>query len=184
MNLHRSNIKKLTYISSTAVYPDQDGIWDEEKKLSPTSVKGKLRLATEKILSKYFRIVILRPGGIYGPGRNVARRILEKKKMLQGNKPIYRIHVKDLARIVLQCEPREGKPCILNAVDIHPSSMLEVARWLVQHHHLSNNYQIQEITAFPKAKKRVISNKKLIEEWKFKFEFPTFKRGLGHPDLF
>ena len=62
----KSLIKRLIYISSTGVYPIKSGLWREDSVFIPESIVAKKRLLSEKILSNYFELQVIRPGGIYG----------------------------------------------------------------------------------------------------------------------
>ncbi len=62
----------IIYLSSTGVYGDQRGEWvDEKTPPQPNSERGKILLkAEEQVIKSGLPGVILRLGGIYGPGRN------------------------------------------------------------------------------------------------------------------
>src|SRR5947208_2231517 len=61
---------RIIFSSSTSVYPQQDGGWVDENPLAePPSAKGKILREAEEILLEHGGIV-LRLGGIYGPGRS------------------------------------------------------------------------------------------------------------------
>ena len=59
MSHNRPELKRMIYISSTGVYPKLNGIWSEDSEFEADTNSGKLRLLTEKILSKYFTLKII-----------------------------------------------------------------------------------------------------------------------------
>ena len=66
MSHNLPELKRMIYISTTGVYPKCNGIWSEDSDFEADTNSGKLRLLTEKILSQYFSLQVVRPGGIYG----------------------------------------------------------------------------------------------------------------------
>ena len=101
MNHNRPELKSMIYMSTTGVYPKRNGIWSEDSDFEADTNSGKLRLVTENILSKYFSLQVVRPGGIYGYGRGIDVRLKSGKPIPVSNTPVHRIHVMDLARINL-----------------------------------------------------------------------------------
>ena len=67
--------KKIVYISTSGVYGDCAGQWvDETQPVAPISDRAKRRVYAENVLMDFCHsyptsYVILRVGGIYGPGR-------------------------------------------------------------------------------------------------------------------
>lgn len=194
MKLNRPQLNKLVYVSSTGVYPNKNGVWKEDDEFIPDSLSGQLRFATEKVLNEYFELSVVRPGGIYGPGRHIGLRALSGKKIYLGEKPIHRIHVKDLANIIKLLLDTELcgislKGTIINAVDKEPKPSREVLKWLVAEKliELSRsvyNHIEEEIIENPcnveSLKNRIISNNKLLNDMNFKFRFPTYQEGFSN----
>lgn len=186
MLANRSYCRQLVYISSTGVYPNKNGWWNEDSTFTPDTLKGHLRLDTEKILAKYFQLRVIRPGAIYGPNRNIGYRIHLQKLIPQGNQPVHRIHVSDLAHIVKLAITENSLPAVINAVDLDPSSSKTVTQWLLQ----QNFFKLpakQNINFFkgPVSRKqqventeRKISNRQLLQRYKYQFLYPTYQEGL------
>lgn len=63
--------KRLVFVSSTAVYHQNDGTWvDENSPTQPTHFSGRRMLEAEAVArGANFSSVVLRCAGIYGPGR-------------------------------------------------------------------------------------------------------------------
>ena len=73
-------VKQVIYLSSGSVYGDQKGAWvDETSPLDTQSEYGKVLVEAENIILGLKRedinVCLLRLGGIYGPGRELDKRI-------------------------------------------------------------------------------------------------------------
>lgn len=188
MNRHRPGYRSLVYISTTGVYPSRDGNWKETDDPVADSDKGRLRLTTEKTLADYFSLRVIRPGAIYGPGRNIAERVLAGKPVPSGDQPVHRIHVHDLARIVYLAVTKTGFPSIINAVDHDAAPTRQAAEWLLAQSHLRfpADIKLNFTSDLPTRKKtipaknRFISNQLLMDKYHFRFVYPSFREGLLH----
>ncbi len=181
MKKNRTNIKRIIYISSTGVYPKRNGLWHEESEFEPDTNSGKLRLITEKILGRFFNLHVVRPGGIYGNGRGIDVRLKYRKHILVSGTPVHRIHVKDLARIVLHLLINPESVRCVNAVDFDPKPSWKVAFWLVQNREDLNEKMLQDLkdtsACVPGNAKRFVSNQCLIDLG-INLSFPTFREGM------
>ena len=188
MKRKRKGIGKIVYVSTTGVYPNQPGIWQENSTVKPDSVKGELRLVTEQVLNDFFETKVIRSGAIYGKGRNVGERLIQHKPVPNGLQPIHRIHVHDLVRISRLAVDQQEFPGIVNAVDLKPATSRAVANWLLEQSFFSD----RKITTVHSQKdfetrkfdlsepNRKISNQLLINTCQFAFSFPTYQEGLAH----
>jgi len=188
-------LSNLVYLSSTSVYGDAEGGWvDESSDLQPISRSGRLKVRCEQLLrdklTQSVPPVILRPGGIYGPGRNSGERYLSDDYELVGNgdKWTNRIHVDDLARICkLGCEIDE--PETLNAVDGNPVRLREMVEFLYEENgqdpnninyitweEAEENYSEMKLGLLKPSKR--VSAKKLNEKYNYDFLYPTVYDGL------
>ena len=132
MQRNRPQLKRLIYISTTGVYPKRNGLWQEDSKFESDTKSGKLRLLTEDILSKYFNLKVVRPGGIYGNGRGIDVRLKLGKPIPVSSTPVHRIHVKDLVQIIIYLVKNLESVSCVNAVDLEAKPSHEVAEWLVE----------------------------------------------------
>ena len=146
MKKNRPNIKRMIYISSTGVYPKRNGFWHEESEFEPDTNSGRLRLITEKTLGLFFKLHVVRPGGIYGNGRGIDVRLKSGKHIPVSGTPVHRIHVKDLAGIVFHLlKNPESNRCV-NAVDFDPKPSWKVAQWLVHNREDLSEHLLQDIS--------------------------------------
>src|SRR5512143_4185497 len=97
----------IVYLSTSGVYGDRQGAWvDEETPPAPQTARARRRLYAENILRQWGRqrgvpVVVLRVGGIYGPGRLPIERLQQGLPVLHEAECGYtnRIHADDLAAI-------------------------------------------------------------------------------------
>ena len=179
MQLNRPELKCMIYISTTGVYPKRNGIWTENSEFEAGTLSGKLRLLTEKILSQYFSLQVVRPGGIYGYGRGIDVRLKSGKPIPVSNTPVHRIHVKDLARIICHLVDNPDAPNCVNAIDLEAKPSWEVARWLVENRDdLSEEMLPYAADCLPGTPQRIISNQRLLELG-ITLSYPTFREGMG-----
>ena len=182
MKNNRPNIKRMIYISSTGVYPKRNGLWHEDSEFEPDTNSGKLRLITEKTLGSFFKLHVVRPGGIYGNGRGIDVRLKSGKHIPVSGTPVHRIHVKDLAGIVFHLLKNPQSPRCVNAVDFDPKPSWKVAHWLVQNREDLSEDFLQDIpyqsASVPGNSERFISNQCLIELG-INLCYPTFREGIG-----
>lgn len=94
---------RVIYLSTTGVYGGRVDV-DETTPAAPDGEAERLRLAAEQAIARgRWSSLILRPGAIYGPGRGVHESIRRGRYRLvgDGSNSVSRIHVDDLAEIVL-----------------------------------------------------------------------------------
>ncbi|MCX7811509.1 MAG: hypothetical protein N2247_11400 [Leptospiraceae bacterium] len=106
LDLYNKKPYVYIHISSTSIYPEMDKEFDEKTPIEVKSIseRGRKRWdLEERIISFFPYALILRSGGIYGPGRNLVLSLKnqEYNHLPQENKVVYRIHVYDLCQILL-----------------------------------------------------------------------------------
>ncbi len=179
MKKNRPNIKRMIYISSTGVYPKRNGLWHEDSEFEPDTNSGKLRLITEKTLGSFFKLYVVRPGGIYGYGRGIDVRLKSGKHIPVSGTPVHRIHVKDLAGIVFHLLKNPESARYVNAVDFDPKPSWKVAHWLIQNREdLTEEMLPDAADCLPGTPQRIISNQRLLELG-ITLSYPTFREGMG-----
>jgi nucleoside-diphosphate-sugar epimerase len=119
----------LGYLSTTGVYGDRAGGWvDETTALQPTSERGRRRVAAEQGWLELWRrrgvpVHIFRLAGIYGPGRSAfdALRAGTAKRIDKPGQVFSRIHVDDLASVLIASMTRRRPGAVYNVCDDDPS---------------------------------------------------------------
>jgi len=132
-------VPRFIYISSTSVYGQNAGEWvDESSDCRPESENGKVGLDAEQLLrSRIPEANILRPAGIYGPGRLVARiAAIRAGLTLAGNPDAWLnlIHVDDAVTAILACERRGAPGATYLVCDDEPVRRMEyyqLLAWLI-----------------------------------------------------
>ncbi len=118
-------VRRIIHTSSTRVYGHDDGTWvDESSPTGPMDENGRVLLQTEETLlqqSPTTVVTVLRLGGIYGPGRDYARRIRSLAGTKRSDGDLYGnlIHLDDIvgALVALLDVAYHG---VLNLVDDRP----------------------------------------------------------------
>ena len=119
----------LGYLSTTGVYGDRGGGWvDEGSELRPTGERGRRRVAAEAgWLDLWHRrglpVHVFRLAAIYGPGRSpfAALRAGTAKRIDKPGQVFSRIHVDDLASVLLASMARPRPGGIYNVCDDEPA---------------------------------------------------------------
>ncbi|MFO8025074.1 SDR family oxidoreductase [Thiohalophilus sp.] len=124
---------RMVYISTSGVYGDrQGGIVTEQAEPNPQVDRARRRYAAEQTLREWGQkhavpVIVLRVGGIYGPGRLPIKRLREQVPMIhealapQTN----RIHAADLAAICVAAARRGTPGAIYNVSDGNDSNMTQ-----------------------------------------------------------
>lgn len=124
----------IVFVSSTAVYGDHGGAWvDENASCQPAAFNGRVLYEAEQVARSSGRqALVLRLGGIYGPGREMLlRRVRSGEPLPVSEPPLYtnRVHVDDAAAAAAHLI-RLGTDGIVNLVDDQPTAQPEVLDWL------------------------------------------------------
>ncbi len=120
----------LGYLSTTGVYGNRDGDWvDETAALDPTAMRGRRRVGAEaNWLGLWHRrrvpVHIFRLAGIYGPGRGPfeALRAGTARRIDKPGQFFSRIHVDDIATVLLASIARPRPGAVYNVCDDEPAS--------------------------------------------------------------
>lgn len=104
------------YLSTTGVYGDHQGGWvDEDTPLTPASRRGRARVQAEADWAAIdgLPLHIFRLAGIYGPGRGPFAKLRRgtARRVIKPNQVFSRIHVDDIARVLLASirQPNPGR---------------------------------------------------------------------------
>lgn len=131
------NLEWLGYLSTTAVYGNQEGSWvDENLMPAPNNRRGSLRLKAEQQwqflhINDGVPLHIFRLAGIYGPGRSAIDTV--RSNMAQRiDKPGHvfnRIHIDDIAQTLIASINKPNPGGIYNLADDEPSPSHEVIQF-------------------------------------------------------
>ncbi len=132
-----TSLRWLGYLSTTGVYGTRDGGWvDEASELRPTGARGARRVAAEAGWLGLWRrrgvpAHIFRLAGIYGPGRSAfdALRAGTAKRIDSAGQVFSRIHVDDIAGVLLASIARPRPGGVYNVCDDEPAAPAEIAAY-------------------------------------------------------
>jgi len=192
--LKSSKFKWITYLSATSVYGNHNGEWvDENSETKPNSPNGVERLKVEKewmqLASKFdLPFQIFRLSGIYSNQYNILKRLKSGEANIINKKNHFfsRIHVEDIANVLVSSLSNFKKKEIYNISDNQPASAEEVTMYGVKLLGIDKpkTIEINEIKSemlknFYKDSKKV-NNKKMKEFFNYKLKYPTYVEGLNY----
>src|SRR5699024_5217115 len=96
----------------------------EEDSVAPASQRGETILAGERMAVDLFGAHIVRPAGIYGPGREMLIRKVFGQKPVQYERQTNRIHQTDLVRALYAMITLDEPPKVVHASDQAPGALL------------------------------------------------------------
>lgn len=177
------------YLSTTGVYGDHDGGWvDEKTPLSPSTQRGKWRVAAEAAWQEMdLPLHTFRLAGIYGPNRGpfskvrngTARRIVKKNQVFS------RIQVEDIATVLEASMNAPNSGAIYNVCDDNaapPEDVIAYAAELLE-------MPVPEAVAFEDAdmspmarsfyaESKRVRNDLIKSELGVELAYPTYQVGL------
>jgi nucleoside-diphosphate-sugar epimerase len=191
---------KIILISTTAVYGDCQGAWITEKQpVNPQTDRGKRRLDAEIALQEWSQqtgvpIVILRVGGIYGPGRYPIARLQKGLPILREGESPYtnRIHQDDLAMICIAAAERGEAGEIYNVADGQPGTMSGYFKTVARAAGLPVPPEVSRSEAEHQMTPGMISylresrrldNRKLLQGLQVSLRYPNLETGLKQDEL-
>jgi nucleoside-diphosphate-sugar epimerase len=187
------NLKWLGYLSTTGVYGDHQGNWVTENSVcTPTQARSQRRLEAELSWLDLWQdykipVHIFRLSGIYGPNRNVFELIRDEtiKRIHKSGQVFSRIHVKDIANILLASalNPKPGE--IYNLADDEPASASDVIEYACTLLGINPPPLIpfEKAQLSPTAKEfyaenKRVSNSKIKHDLNVNILYPTYREGL------
>ena len=131
---HAKRLDWVGYLSTTGVYGDHGGGWvDEATPLTPTTERGRARVAAETAWMNLFHqhglpLHIFRLAGIYGPGRGPFEKVRDGTawRIIKPGQVFSRIHVEDIAQVLIASMDRPSPGAIYNLCDDDPAPPQDV----------------------------------------------------------
>jgi nucleoside-diphosphate-sugar epimerase len=186
-------VEWLGYLSSTGVYGNHEGAWVDEFTLPKNiGIRSALRLEAEMAwlgLAKKIPlpIHIFRLAAIYGPNRNALSDIVKGKtqSIYKEGHFFSRIHVQDIANIIIASIQKPNVGSIYNVADDLPAPSHEVYEYAAT----LLNRDILPLVPFQKAilsdmsqefyhNNRRVSNAKIKHEFNLQLDYPSYRQGL------
>lgn len=174
-------IRRAVLLSSTGVYGDRAGAWvDEETPAQPDTITGKVLEEAEMAFLEGWQGlgVVLRLGGIYGPGRTrLVEMVRSERALCPEGDTVYsnRIHRDDAARASLFLLDAASASGVYLGVDTEPADLCSVYRWLAS--------ELGLPAPASGGVERRRSNKRCsgarLRQMGFSYAFPTFRQGYS-----
>lgn len=123
---------RLVFVSSTGVFPQDGGAWVDESSRVEASSPALAALLEGERLAAAAGAIVLRLGGIYGPGRaGLVERVASGAARLP-SAPLFsnRIHRDDCAGVLLHLLALAAPERLYLGVDREPADQREVIAWL------------------------------------------------------
>lgn len=179
-----ASLKRFFFVSSTAVYHQDDGSWvDETSPTRPTRFNGIRVLEAENVLRQSgVAGTCVRFGGIYGAGRNGLMRRVQAGAEVQVTPAKYtnRIHQDDCAGVLhyLINEQEQGRPLqpVYLAVDDDPADESTLCSWLADR--LGAPAPVTTSPGGHMGQNKRCSNR-LLRAQGYRFIYPTFREGYA-----
>lgn len=182
---------RLIFVSSTGVYPEDDGQWvDEFHEIDSGALPGAQRAISqgESLVMARPDSIVLRFSGIYGPGRTrMVTMAMNAHDPLLVSEIAYtnRIHVEDGARAVVHCIGLDRPARVYCVSDSDPAPQHEIIVWLRK----AMDLKIPRVAfighdgtgvsanQLPETNKRVRNT--LLVSTGFVFKYPSYREGYA-----
>jgi len=183
----QSPMPYLGYLSTTGVYGDWAGEWvDENSPLKGNTPRLKARMAAEEQWREKGGHVF-RLAGIYGAGRSVLDEVRSgsARRIHKPGQFFSRIHVEDIAQVVVASMLKPNPGAVYNVCDDEPAASHEVVSYacellgkepppLIPYEQANLSPMAREFYA---ANRRV-KNDRLKHELGVKLKYPSYREGL------
>ncbi len=185
--------KWVGYLSTTGVYGDHAGGWvDEQSPLAPTTDRGHRRLLAETQWLYLQRdhglpVHLFRLAGIYGPGRNQLESAKQgsARRIIKPGQVFSRIHVADIAGILLASMVRPHPGCAYNVADDYPAPPQDVVAFACELLGIpvppDENFDGAILTPMARsfyAESKRVSNRRVKDELGYRFKYRDYRVGL------
>jgi nucleoside-diphosphate-sugar epimerase len=184
------SLQWIGYLSTTGVYGDWQGAWvDESTTPRPQTARAQWRLqAEQQWLQLHASTHIFRLAGIYGAERNSLLDLQagQARRLYKAGQVFSRIHVKDIARVLVASMRLPTPQSIYNVCDDEPAPSHEVTAYAARLlglpapvlENVSTAVLSPMATSFYGECKRT-SNRKLKQALALRWHYPTYREGLN-----
>ncbi len=173
--------RRVIFTSSTSVYGQCGGEWvDEDSATVPGGFGGRRMLEGESVvLGGPFPGVVLRLGGIYGPGRTsyIDRGRAGAAECPSETTYTNRIHRDDCAGALRHLMHLDAPQPVYLGVDEAPADSCEVLRWLADTLELPKPRTAEGAAGRRRSNKRCRGDR--LRESGYAFVYPTYREGFG-----
>lgn len=184
------HLEWVGYLSTTGVYGDHQGGWvDEDTPLTPSTRRGKWRMAAEQDWQSIpgLPLHIFRLAGIYGPDRGPFAKVRNgtARRIIKENQVFSRIHVNDIAQVLEASINRPNPGAIYNVCDDLAAQPEDVIAYAAELLGLpippAIPFEQAEMTPMARsfyAESKRVRNDRIKDELGVQLEFPDYQIGL------
>lgn len=169
---------RVIFVSSTRVFEGrtENRPVTETDAVAPVSERGETLVAGEQLVVELFGAHVVRPAGIYGPGREMLiRKVLQQEPVNYARKT-NRIHQTDLVRALHVMLQLDTAPAVLHAIDDTPGVLLgDVVEYIAER----LNVPPPPATEPAEPSGRVLSGQGLATLLGT-LTYPTYRHGYDH----
>jgi nucleoside-diphosphate-sugar epimerase len=169
--------RRVVFVSSTRVLEgrtDRRALTEADAP-APGTARGRTLRDGELLASDLFGAHIVRPAGIYGPGREMLVRKVIEGTPVQYAKRTNRIHETDLVRTLEALLGAADPPRLVHAVDQGPAALGEVVAYIARRLGLPAPPRAQ-----PEVASGTILNGARLLGLLGTLRYPTYESGYGH----
>jgi nucleoside-diphosphate-sugar epimerase len=182
------------YLSTTGVYGDHDGGWvDEETPLTPSTARGRARVAAEGEWQALFHahglpLHIFRLAGIYGPGRGPFEKVREGTalRIVKPGQVFSRIHVEDIAQVLIASMAQPDPGAVYNLCDDDPAPPQDVIAHAAELLGLPlppeipfDQADLSPMARSFYAESKRVDNRRMKEDLDIRLRYPDYRSGLA-----
>ena len=182
------------YLSTTGVYGDHSGGWvDEETPLTPSTARGRARVAAEGEWQALYHahglpLHIFRLAGIYGPGRGPFAKVREgtARRIVKPGQVFSRIHVEDIAQVLIASMAHPQAGAVYNLCDDDPAPPQDVIAHAAELLGLPvppevphDEAELSPMARSFYAESKRVDNRRMKEELGIRLRYPDYRAGLA-----
>lgn len=187
-------LRWVGYLSTTGVYGDHGGGWvDETTPLTPTTRRGRLRVAAEIEWAELARATglplhVFRLAGIYGPGRGPFAKVRAgtARRIVKPGQVFSRIHVDDIAQTLAASIDRPDPGAVYNLCDDDPAPPEDVIAHAADLLGLplppAEDFATAEMTPMARsfyAESKRVRNDRIKRDLGVRLLYPSYRDGLA-----
>lgn len=167
---------RVVFVSSTRVLEGRAGAvpLTESDAAVPLGARARALLAGEALAAELFGAVIVRPAGIYGPGRDSLIRRVREHAPVDYARRTNRIHEEDLVGLLHAMLRAQAPPELIHAVDAEPVSLGEVVTFIAGRLGVEPPPRV-----VPEAGGGTVLDGRLMADFVGPLLFPTFREGYA-----
>lgn len=186
------NLRWIGYLSTIGVYGDHGGAWIDETTAPRPSFRSQVRLAIEQdwlaLGERSGKAVqIFRLSGIYGPGRNPIVKLRQgtATRLIKPGQVFNRIHVDDIAGVLMASLERPRHGAVYNVTDDEPAPPQDVVSFAAELSGLTpppetafDPSKLSPMAAAFYGENKRVSNALVKRELGYSFRYPNYRAAL------